>query len=110
MGGGREGEVTDAAAHERLLGKEPAPQRLVDSFPVFDLRGGEERRRGGREGGRALGFVVEKEVVDEEGGTLGVEGIELESDHSLIISIYMQRSQKQKNRPRGRRTRDPLGK
>jgi hypothetical protein len=76
------------------------------------LRGGEERRRGGREGGRAgfARFVVEKEVVDEEGGTLGVEGIELESDHSLIISVYMQRSQKQKHGPRGRRTRDPLGK
>ena len=69
-----------------------------------------ETRRGGRKGGRALGFVVEKEVLDEEGGTLGVEGVELESDHSLIVSIDMHGGQKQKHGPRSLRTGDPLGK
>jgi len=67
---------------------------LIDPFPGLDLRRGEETRRGGRKGGRALGFVVEKEVLDEEGGTLGVEGVELESNHSLIVSTYMQGCQK----------------
>ena len=111
MGGGGEGEVADTTAHEWLLGKEPAPEGLVYPLMGFDLRGGEEKGRQRGVGGlvaRFPGRVVFKEVVDEEGGTLGVERIKLESDNSLIISVDMQSRQKQKYRPGRCWTCDPL--
>ena len=43
MGGGRKGEVADTTTHEWLLGKEPAPERLVYSVVNFDWGGGEEK-------------------------------------------------------------------